>query len=214
MYKAYCVVLKPLNNVFLTKSLSQRLSHNVFVISFSQSLSHNVILTKFFSHHHSHNVMLTMSFSQHHSHNVFLTTSFSQRCPNLFIYTWTYMYAFFVFLTTSFSHRCSYTVHIRPHNVVLTTSQYTRNVSVLYTNLKISHICLSSDPVISTFFIHQIETSTLHICNIYSVNVGSFRTLGQRIHTKVPRTRCCTNFPKYLKILEVQTPVILPIFGR
>ena len=105
-------------------------------------------------------------------------------------------------------------LHIRPHNVVLATSQYTRNVSVLYTNLKISHICLSSDPVISTFFIYQIETSTLRICNIYSVNVGSFRTLGQMIHTKVPRTRCCTNFPKYLKILEVQTPIILPIFDR
>ena len=62
------------------------------------------------------------------------------------------MYVFFVFLTTTFSHRCSYTVHIRPHNVVLTTSQYTRTVSVLYTHLKISHIRLSSDPVISTFF--------------------------------------------------------------
>ena len=130
-----------------------------------------------------------MSVSQHHSHNVFLTTSFSQRCPNLFLYTCTY--AFFVFLTTSFSCRCSYIF-------VLTTSQYTRNVSVIYKNLKISHICLSSDPVIS---IYQTETSTLHICNIYSVPVGSFRTLGQRLYTKVPRTKCGTIIPKYLTIV-------------
>ena len=160
MYNAYCVVLKPLNNVFLTKSLSQRLFHNV-------------ILTRFFWHHHSHNVMLTTSFSQHHFHNVFLTTSFSQRCPILFKYTWTYMYAFFVFLTTSFSHRCTYIFVL---NVVLTTSQYTRNVSVLYTNLKISHICLSSDRVISTFIYLSIKlkprrcTSAIYILSLWEVS--------------------------------------------
>ena len=151
-----------------------------------------------------------MSFSQHHSHNVFLTTSFSQSCPNLFLYTCTY--AFFrishnIFLTPLL-------LHIRPHNVVLTTSHYTRNFSVMYKNIKISHIYLSSHPVISTFFIYQTEISTLHICNIYSVPVGSFRTLGQRLYTKKPRTRCCTNITKYLKIVQVQTPVISTIFSR
>ena len=86
------------------------------------------------------NIFLTTTFLQRLSHNVFLTTSFSQSLSHN------------VFPSASFSHRCSHTVHIRPHNVVLTTSQYTRNVSLLYTNLKISHICLSSDPVISTCF--------------------------------------------------------------
>ena len=76
--QSICVVLKSLNNVFLTKSLSQRLSHNVFVISFSQSLSHNVIFTRFF---------LTSSFSQRNAHNVILTTSFSQRFSDNFILT-------------------------------------------------------------------------------------------------------------------------------
>ena len=42
-------------------------------------------------------------------------------------------------------------LHIRPHNVVLAKSQYTRNFSVMYKNIKISHIYLSSHPVISTF---------------------------------------------------------------
>ena len=68
-----------------------------------------------------------ISFSQRLSHNVSLTTSVLQCLSHN------------VFLTPL-------PLHIRPHNVVLTTSQYARNVSVLYTNLKISHICLSSDP--------------------------------------------------------------------
>ena len=154
--------------------------------------------------------MFTMSFSQHHSHNVFITTSFSQSCPSLFLYICTY--AFFRISTNIFL--TPLLLHIRPQNVVLTTSQYTRNVYVMYKNLKISHIYLSSQPVISRFFIYQTETSTLHICNIYSVPVGSFKSLGQRPYTKKPRTRCCTNITKYLKVVQVQTPVISTIFSR
>ena len=41
--------------------------------------------------------------------------------------------------------------------------------------------------------VDQTDTSTLHICNIYSVTVWSFRTLGQSLHTKIPRTNYCTS---------------------
>ena len=67
-------------------------------------LSHNVFLSTPFSHRSSHNVFFTMSFSQH---NVFLTTPYSQRL----------------------SHNSFLTLlplDIRPHNVDLTTSQYSR----------------------------------------------------------------------------------------
>ena len=39
--------------------------------------------------------------------------------------------------------------------------------------------------------VDQTDTSTLHICNIYSFTVWSFRTLEQRLHTKMPRTNNC-----------------------
>ena len=87
------------------------------------------------------------------------------------------------------------------HNVALTTSQYTRNLSVLSIYLKISQIRLNSNPVISTIFNQSTETSILLICNIYSFTVWSFRTLGQRLHTKVPRTKWCINIPKYLRFV-------------
>ena len=90
-------------------------------------LSYNVFLTTSFSQRLSHNVILTTSFSQHLSHNVFLTTSFSQRISHSF------------FLTPL-------PLHNHPHNVVLKTSQYTRNLSVLYKYLKISQITLSLNP--------------------------------------------------------------------
>ena len=80
-----------------------------------------------FSQRLSYNVLLTTCLSQRLSHNVFLKTSFSQRiCHNVF--------------------PTPLPLHIRPHNVVLTASQYTRNLSVLYLYPKISQICLSSDP--------------------------------------------------------------------
>ena len=76
-----------------------------------------------------------ISFTQRLSYNVFFTTSFSQRLSHN------------VFLTTPFSQGLSHNVfftslplHIRPHNVVLTTSQYTRNLSVLYKCPNISKI--------------------------------------------------------------------------
>ena len=79
----------------------------------------------------SYNFFLTRSFSQRLSNNVFLTTSFSLRLLHN------------IFLTTSFSQRISHSVfltplplHNHPNNVVLTTSQYTRNLSVLYKYLK------------------------------------------------------------------------------
>ena len=97
-------------------------------ISFLQCLSDNFFSDNvFFSQRHSHNVFLTTFFSQRLSHNVFLTTSFSQRISHS------------VFLKPL-------PLHNHPHNVVLSTSQYTRNHSVLYKYPKISQIRLSSDP--------------------------------------------------------------------
>ena len=75
----------------------------------------------------SHNVFLSTPFSHRFSHNVFLTTSYSQRLSHN------------IFLTLL-------PLHIGPHTVVLTKSQYSRNPSVLYKYPKISQICLSSDP--------------------------------------------------------------------
>ena len=75
----------------------------------------------------SYNVFLTTSFSQRHSQNVFLTTSFSQRISHSVFFTPLPLY----------NH---------PHNVVLITSQYTRNLSMLYKYLKIYQIRLSSNP--------------------------------------------------------------------
>ena len=112
-------------------------------------------------------------------------------------------------ITRSFSQRLSHKVfftplplHIRPHNVVITTSQYTHN---LFLTVKMSQY-ISNSSKFSTmqlrhFVIDQTETSTLHICNIYSFPVISSRTLGQRFHTKVPRTKCCMNISKYLKFV-------------
>ena len=58
-----------------------------------------------------------------------------------------------VFLTTSFSQRISYSVFVpplplnnHPHYVIPSTSQYMRNLSVLYQYPKISQIRLSSNP--------------------------------------------------------------------
>ena len=86
----------------------------------------------------------------------------------------------YVCLTTSFSfaQRLSHSVfltplplHIRPHNIVLTTSQFTRNLSVLYKYPKIYQIRLSSDPIISKSFCRLKKSSTLHIYNIFSFTV-------------------------------------------
>ena len=140
MDKAYNVVIKPLNTVFLTTSFStyfsRRLSYMVFLTTYFSHLSHNVFITtsshnvflttslsyliiKFFFHHHPNNVMFTMPFSQHHSHNVFLTTSFSQSCPNLFLYLCTYDFSYF-------SQHLSHTVALTysstqrsPHNITV-----------------------------------------------------------------------------------------------
>ena len=120
-----------------------------------------------------------ISFSQRLSYNVFLTTSFSQRASHN------------VFLTTSF-HNVSLTplsLHIRPHNVFLTTSQYTRNLSVLYKCPAISNSSKFFTMQFRHFVIDQTETSTLHIYNIYSSIVWRSRTRGQKLHTKVPRTK-------------------------
>ena len=128
-------------------------------IFFSQRLYQYVCLTTSFS------------FSRRLYQNVCLTTSFS------------------------FSQRLSHSVfltplplHIRPHNIVLTTSQFTRNLSVLYKYPKIYQIRLSSDPIISKSFCRLKKSSTLHIYNIFSFTVWSFRTLGPMLHTKVPWT--------------------------
>ena len=156
-----------------------------------------------------------------------------------------------VFLPASSLHSCPY-IFI-PHNVVLTTSRYTRNLSVcpcpdrryfdhffldqsktktlhsaiysffhfvkfqnprskgLHTQVPRTKCCLIipeylkfiqvQTPIISTFLVDQTEASTLHICNIYSFTGWSFRTQGQRLHTKVPRTKCCINIPKYPKFV-------------
>ena len=87
-------------------------------ISFLQVPSYNVF---------SHSVFLTASFSQHLSQNVFLTPYFLQRLSHS------------VFLTPL-------PLHNHPHNVVITTSQYTRNLSLLYKYPKISQIRLSANP--------------------------------------------------------------------
>ena len=99
----------------------------------------------------SHNVFLTTSFSQRLSHNVFLTTSFS-----------------YVFLTPL-------PLHTRPHNLVLTASQYTRNLSVRCKYLKISQIRLSSNPrYFDKFWLIKLKpsrcTSTIYILSLYEVS--------------------------------------------
>ena len=127
---------------FPKRLFSQRLAHNVFLItSFSQRISLNVYLTTSFSQRLSNNVFLTMSFSQRLSINDFLTMSFLQRLSHN------------VFLTTSFSQRISYSVFVpplplynHPHQVILSTSKFMRNLSVLYKYPKISQIRLSSNP--------------------------------------------------------------------
>ena len=89
-------------------------------VDWKKQVERNIFLTTSFLQRLSHN-----SFSQRLSHNVFLTTSFSQRISHS------------VFLKP---------LHNHPHNVVPKTSQYTRNLSVLYKYLKISQIRLSSIP--------------------------------------------------------------------
>ena len=92
-------------------------------IYFLQCLSDNFFSDNVFFH----NVILTTSFSQHFSHNVFLTTSFTQRIS----------YSVFVPPLPLNNH---------PHQVILSTSQFIRNLSVLYKYPKISQIRLSSNP--------------------------------------------------------------------
>ena len=103
------------------------------------------------------------------SHNGFLTTSF---------------------VTTSFSQHLSHNVviiplplHFRPQNVVLTMSRYKRNLSFLCSMLR--------PPYFWQFLVDQTETSTLQIYNLDSFTVWRFRTLGKRLHPKMPRTNYC-----------------------
>ena len=119
MYNAYCVVLKPLNNVFLTKSLSQRLCHIFLTKSFSQRNTHKVFLTSSFSQRNAHNVILTTSFSQRFSDNFILTTL------SFLIYIYMNIHVCFfrlshnVFLTPLLLH-CTYSSTQRsPHNITI-----------------------------------------------------------------------------------------------
>ena len=150
----------------------------LFAKSFSQCLSHNFFFTTTFSQRNSHNVFLTTFFSQRLSHNAFLTTYFLLRlCSPL-------------------------PLNNHPHYVILSTSQYMRNLSVLYKYPKISQIRLSSNPCnFNILLVDQTRTTMLHICNIYSFTVWSIRSLRQRLHTKVPRTKCCINIQKYRKFV-------------
>ena len=105
------------------------------------------------------------------SHNGFFTTSFSQRLSHVFF--------------TPLS------LHILPHNVVLTPPQYMRNLSVLYICPKISQIRLSSVPC-NFNILESIKlkprrcTSAIYILSLSEVS-------EQRLHTKVPRTNYCTS---------------------
>ena len=83
----------------------------------------------------SHNDLFTTCFSQRVSHNVFLTTSFYQRRYHNACLSHN------VFLTAYFSQ--SLPVHIRPHHIILTTSRYTRYLSVLYTFPKYRGIAIT-----------------------------------------------------------------------
>ena len=109
-----------------------------------------------------------ISFSQRLSYNYFLTTSFSQRVSHN------------VFLTMSFSQPLFHNVfltplplHIRPTNVVLTTSQFTRNLSLLYKCPIISHIRLSSNPRNFDFWSIKLKprrcTSAIYIISLCEV---------------------------------------------
>ena len=121
---------------------------------------------------HSHNVFLTTAFTQRLAHNIFLPTFFSQRLPHYnFLTTSLSRLSHNVFLTTSFSHRC-------PDIFVHTTySSQLHNIRVIF-------LCCKNSTNIPKY-LNQTETSTLHTCNIYSVTMWRFRTLGQRLHTKV-----------------------------
>ena len=109
-------------------------------------------------------------------HNVFITTSFSQRLSQN------------VFSTTFFSLRLSHNVyltplplHIRPNNVILTTSWYTRNLSVLY---KYPKIFPSSDPRNFDFFYRsKLNLDDAHLQYIFCHCMKFQNTKTQR--TKV-----------------------------
>ena len=125
------------------------------------------------------NIFLTMTFFQCLSHNLFLTTFFSQRLSHI------------AFLTTSSLQHLSHNVfltplplHLGPHNVVLTTSQYTRNFSVLF---KYPKFFPRKYDIILSIKLKQ-RRWTFAIYNL-SLTVISCETLGQRHHTKVPRTK-------------------------
>ena len=129
----------------------------------------------YFSQRRSYNVFLTTFVSQSLSHSVLFTTSFSQRLShNVFLQRLSHNVFFTMFFTQRFSHTVSLTY--LSSNAVFTTSQYTRNLSCC-TNIPKYLLCLSLNP---RYF--------------------NISTLGQRLHTKVPRTKCCINISKYLKI--------------
>ena len=169
MYTVYCVVLITLNTVRLTTSYSNFFLTMFHSTYFSQHLSHKIFLKMPFSYLLSHNVFLTMF-----SHNTILTTM-SELIP---IYMYKRLFSSFsqrlthvVFLTMSFSQHDSHNVflkplplHIRPHNIVLTTSQYALNGSVLFKNPRISQICPSSEPVISTLvYLSNLNFNVAHL---------------------------------------------------
>ena len=92
--------------------------------------------------------------------------------------------AFFhnVILTTSFSQRISYSVFVpslplnnHTHYVILSTSQYMRNFSVLHKYSKVSQIRLSSNPRnFANFWSTKVKprrcTSAIYILSPYEVS--------------------------------------------
>ena len=164
------------------------------------------------------NIFPTTSSSQRLPQNVFFTTTLSQRLShNVFFQR----LSFNVLLTTSFSQPLSHNVvftpmpqHICPqrHDNLSLCSMLRPPYKYPLKYLKLVYV---QTPVISTFFDWlNWNFDVAHLQYIYLFTVWSFRTLGQRLKTKEPRTNCCINISKYIKFVQVQTPVISTFFGQ
>ena len=124
-------------------------------------------------------------FSQRLSYNVFLTTSLSQRLSHIVAHAY------------------------RPHNVVLTMSQYTRNLSVLYKCPNISQV---QYPIISTFCDRSNwNLDVAHLQYIFFPCV-KFQNPRTEASYQSAEDKVLYKYPKISQIRLVQTPVISTIF--
>ena len=131
-----------------------------------------------------------ISFSQRLSYNVLLTTCLSQRLShNVFLKN--------VVLTTYLSQRFSDTVALTysstqrsPHSDTI----YAKFFRVVPISKNISNLSKSDPRNFDNFGFIKLKprrcTSAIYILSLYC-----FRTLRQRLHIKMQRTKCCMNIP-------------------